>query len=38
MIVQRILGHEQISTTLDIYTHIDTEDLRGAVERMENAV
>ena len=35
-IAQKLLGHAQITTTLDIYTHVRDEMLENAALRMEN--
>lgn len=31
---QEILRHSQIQTTLGIYTHVSSESIRGAVDRL----
>lgn len=36
--VQEFLGHEQVSTTLDIYTHLDPEAHRETAEAMGRAL
>ena len=36
-VAQRLLGHAQISTTLDIYTHVRDEAVKGAAEKMNGA-
>lgn len=36
-IAQRLLGHAQISTTLDIYTHVRDEAIKDAAARMNTA-
>ncbi len=30
--VQRLLGHSDPKLTAQVYTHLDVEDLRGAIE------
>lgn len=37
-VVMEILGHSQLSTTANIYTHIDAEQLREATGRMSDLV
>lgn len=37
-VVMEILGHSQISVTLDTYTHVDPELNRVATDRMEAAL
>ena len=36
-VAQRLLGHAQISTTLDIYTHVRDEAIKDAAARMNGA-
>ena len=33
-VAQRLLGHSDPKLTAQVYTQLDTEDLRGAVERL----
>ena len=37
-VVMEILGHSQISVTLNTYTHVDPELNRAATDRMEDAL
>lgn len=37
-VIQRILRHTQISTTADVYLHVDTEDQRAALGKIANAL
>ncbi|WP_242862163.1 hypothetical protein [Christensenella minuta] len=32
--LQKIIGHANYSTTADIYTHLDTTDLRNEIEKL----
>jgi integrase len=34
----RILGHSQIAVTMEVYTHAQLEDLRAALDRLDNAL
>lgn len=36
-VAQKLLGHAQISTTLDIYTHVRDEAIKDAAARMNTA-
>jgi len=37
-IVQKMLGHSSISTTMDIYYHHDTEEQKEATEKLDDAI
>lgn len=37
-VTQKLLGHSSITTTANIYTHVQVEELRGAVEILEKAI
>ena len=36
-VAQQLLGHAQIATTLDIYTHVRSDTIRDAADRMNSA-
>ena len=35
MITQRIIGHSDIKTTMEVYSHLEAEDLRCAVDTLD---
>ena len=37
-IVQEMLGHSTIATTLDIYSHVDIEDQQSAVDNLDSVI
>jgi len=37
-VVQRLLGHEDISTTIGVYGHLSSEVTRMAADRVQDAV
>ncbi len=36
--LQKILGHENIATTMDLYVHIDEQELAQEMKLIENVV
>ena len=33
-VLQYLMGHANISTTLDVYAHVNTDDVRAAVNKV----
>ena len=37
-VVQKLMGHQHYSTTIDIYTHVMEDDINNEVSKLESAV
>ena len=37
-VVQKLMGHQHYSTTIDIYTHVMQDDIHTEISKLESAV